>query len=135
MRKWIDWEDVIMKGCFAFLVGLLAFLLVLLVVAIRNDLWASGLEYREADAVVVSAELYEEGATTPLYINNRFAGFSQVGTEEGVRLTVETADGTRYEIETDAEQVYKKGTPLLIEIGYEDGKPTDVARLKEKQEE
>lgn len=134
MRKWIDWEDVIMKGCFALLVGLLAFLLVLLVMEIRNDLWASGLEYREADAVVVSAELYEEGATTPLYINNRFVGFSPAGTEEGVRLTVETADGTRYEIETDAEQVYKKGDSLLIEIGYEDGKPTDIARLKEKQE-
>lgn len=135
MRKWIDWEDVIMKGCFALLVGLLAFLLVLLAVAIRNDLWASGLEYREADAVVVSVEPYEEVITRPLYINNRFVGFSPAGTEEGVRLTVETADGTRYEIETDAEQVYKKGTPLLIEIGYEDGKPTDVARLKEKQEE
>lgn len=134
MRKWIDWEDVIMKGCFVLLVGLLAFLLVLLVVAIRNDLWASGLEYREADAVVVSAEPYEEGVTTPLYINNRFIGVSRVGTEEGIRLTVETADGTRYEIETDAERVYKKGDPLLIEIGYEDGKPTDVARLKEKQE-
>ena len=135
MRKWIDWEDVIMKGCFALLVGLLAFLLVLLVAAIRNDLWAFGLEYREADAVVVSAEPYEEVITRPLYINNRFVGFSPAGTEEGVRLTVETADGTRYEIETDAEPVYKKGTPLLIEIGYEDGKPTDVARLKEKQEE
>ena len=135
MRKWIDWEDVIMKGCFAFLVGLLAFLLVLLAVAIRNDLWASGLEYREADAVVVSAEPYEEVITRPLYINNRFVGFSPAGTEEGVRLTVETEDGTRYEIETDAERVYKKGDSLLIEIGYKDGKPTDVARLKEKQEE
>lgn len=123
-----------MKGCFVLLVGLLAFLLVLLVVEIRNALWASGLEYREADAVVVSAEPYKEGITRPLYISNRFVGCSPAGTEEGVRLTVETADGTRYEIETDAEQVYKKGDSLLIEIGYEDGKPTDIARLKEKQE-
>lgn len=135
MRKRIDWEDVIMKGCFAFLVGLLAFLLVLLVVAIRNDLWASGLEYREADAVVVSAKSYEEVITRPLYINNRFVGFSPAGTEEGVRLTVETEDGTRYEIETESGFVCEKGDSLLIEIGFEDGEPTDVARLKEKQAE
>ena len=135
MRKWIDWEDVIMKGCFVLLVSLLAFLLVLLVMEIRNDLWASGLEYREADAVVISAEPYEEVITRPLYINNRFVGFSPAGTEEGVRLTVETEDGTRYEIETESGFVCEKGDSLLIEIGFEDGEPTDVARLKEKQEE
>lgn len=132
MRKGIDWEDVIMKGCFAFAIGILLFLLALLVQMIRKDLWASGLEYREADAVVISAEPYEEVITRPLYINNRFVGFSPAGTEEGVRLTVETEDGTRYEIETESGFVCEKGDSLLIEIGFEDGEPTDVARLKEK---
>ena len=77
----------------------------------------------------------EEVITRPLYLNNRFVGFRPAGTEEGVRFTVETEDGTRYEIETESGFVCEKGDFLLIEIGYEDGKPTDIARLKEKQEE